>query len=328
MPPGLLTSSACRSSFLGVALLVAATLAANLWAPTARSAPDRRLAITIDDLPFLAGDLSPESIDRGTEQLLAALTSHGAPAIGFVNEIKLAEGGGTDAQVGRLRRWLDAGLQLGNHTHSHRSLANTPIADYEADVLRGEAVTRGLLAERSLTPKYFRHPYTNTGPTADVKARFEGFLSQHGYQVAPFTIEHADYVFNRVWRDLRRAGDRDGLTRLRRDYLAHLDTMTAYFEGLSAKVFGREVAQVLLTHANEINAACLDEMLARLKARGYRFISLDEAMRDEAYRTEDRFVGSFGPSWLHRWGIARGFPVSMRDEPDPPQWVLDAYQDK
>ena len=49
-------------------------------------------------------------------------------------------------------------------------------------------------------------------------------------------------------------------------------------------------------------------------------------MQDEAYGTEDRFVGTFGPSWLHRWGIARGIPVSMRDEPDPPTWVMERYQ--
>jgi peptidoglycan-N-acetylglucosamine deacetylase len=90
-------------------------------------------------------------------------------------------------------------------------------------------------------------------------------------------------------------------------------------------VFGREIPQVLLIHANEINAECLDALLARLSARGDRFVTLEDATKDEACKTEDRFVGTFGPSWLHRWGIARGVPVSMRDEPDPPAWVMDAY---
>jgi hypothetical protein len=54
-------------------------------------------------------------------------------------------------------------------------------------------------------------------------------------------------------------------------------------------------------------------------------VTLEEAMRDEACETEDRFVGTFGPSWLHRWGIARRVPVSMRDEPDPSAWVMEAY---
>jgi hypothetical protein len=38
-------------------------------------------------------------------------------------------------------------------------------------------------------------------------------------------------------------------------------------------------------HANDINADCLDEMLKRFAARGYHFVTLDEAMRDPAYQT-------------------------------------------
>lgn len=36
-------------------------------------------------------------------------------------------------------------------------------------------------------------------------------------------------------------------------------------------------------------------------------------------------MGRFGPSWLHRWRVALGLPSKMREEPDPPQWVLDRY---
>jgi hypothetical protein len=67
-------------------------------------------------------------------------------------------------------------------------------------------------------------------------------------------------------------------------------------------------------------------VLDRLAARGYGFVSLDAALRNDAFRTPDRFVGNFGPSWLHRWRVALGLPSRVRDEPDPPQWVLDAYQ--
>jgi hypothetical protein len=49
-------------------------------------------------------------------------------------------------------------------------------------------------------------------------------------------------------------------------------------------------------------------------------------LRDSAYHTPDRYVGRFGPSWLHRWRVGLGLPSRLRDEPDPPQWVLDRYQ--
>ncbi len=285
------------------------------------------MAITIDDLPFVgAGALPPDEVDARTDRLLATLRAHKVSAIGFVNEGMLEAPLDRDRQRRRLRRWLDAGMPLGNHTFSHRSLSTTPVADYEADVLRGEAVTRPLMAARGLTLTWFRHPFTHTGPTLEVRSRFESFLTKHDYRIAPFTIEHGDYIFDKVRRGLDPATDAETIARLHRDYLDHLDTMATWFEALSMKVFGREIPQTLLIHANTINAEQLDAMLTRLDARGYRFVTLEAAMTDEAYLTEDRFVGTFGPSWLHRWGIARGIPVSMRDEPDPPKWVMARYE--
>jgi hypothetical protein len=83
---------------------------------------------------------------------------------------------------------------------------------------------------------------------------------------------------------------------------------------------------VLLLHASALNAESLDGVLAALAARGYRFVPLDEALRDGAWGTPDRYVGRYGPSWLHRFQLAMGRPLSVAEEPDPPQWVLDAYK--
>ena len=97
-------------------------------------------------------------------------------------------------------------------------------------------------------------------------------------------------------------------------------------EGLARRTFGREIPQVLLLHASALNADTLDAVMAGLAARGYRFVPLDEALADEAWRTPDRYVGPYGPSWLHRFQLAKGRPLSVAFEPDPPQWVQDAYR--
>lgn len=101
-------------------------------------------------------------------------------------------------------------------------------------------------------------------------------------------------------------------------YLDHLDVAFEVAEALSRETFGREIAQVLLTHANAINAACLDRILGRLAARGYRFITLEETMRDVAYGTKNGYEGDYGVSWLHRWRAGLGLESRLRDEPDPP----------
>lgn len=287
--------------------------------------PRRTVVLTFDDLPLVPpADLA--ATQRVTDALLCVLTKHQAPSAGFVNEDKVHVPGEVDERIALLERWLDAGAVLGNHTYSHSNLRDVPLAAYEDDVVRGEVITRRLLAGRGISTLYFRYPYTNTGPTKEVKESFEAFLRSRGYANAPFTVEHADYAYNLLWLDARSRGDAEGAARVRDAYLEHLDRAFAFFEELSRDTFGREIPQVLLIHANEINADCLDEMLGRLEARGYAFVSLEDALLDPAYGLPDEYVGRFGPSWLHRWRVGLGMPSRLRDEPDLPEWALRAYQ--
>jgi peptidoglycan/xylan/chitin deacetylase (PgdA/CDA1 family) len=69
-----------------------------------------------------------------------------------------------------------------------------------------------------------------------------------------------------------------------------------------------------------INADCLNDLLQRLEARGYRFVTLDEAMSDPAYRTRDTLVTKSGPTWLWRWMKSKGMAIGFRGDPDPPEW--------
>ena len=58
---------------------------------------------------------------------------------------------------------------------------------------------------------------------------------------------------------------------------------TAFAEDISSQIFGRDIPQVLLLHANDINADCLTELLERFQTRGYTFVTLDEAIADAAF---------------------------------------------
>ncbi len=73
----------------------------------------REVAITFDDLPALGQLPQMRSI---TERLLKTITENKIPAIGFVNEGKLHFAGEQEARTALLQMWLDAGLELGNHT--------------------------------------------------------------------------------------------------------------------------------------------------------------------------------------------------------------------
>src|SRR6202162_2395790 len=293
--------------------------------------PQRTVAITVDDLPgaivgndFAMGDL--KELQKINRAIPAILKSHHAWAIGFVNERKLQVQNERDARAELLQMWLDAGLALGNHTFSHADFQITPLAKYEDETIEGEVVTTALLKAQGQTEKYFRHPYLNTGPTAEAKTAFEVFLKERGYTIAPVTVEDADYVFNDVLGYAVEKKDKKMAVRAKKEYLEYVDTTFDYSEGLSRDLFGREVPQTLLIHDNQLNSECLDALLAQIEHRGYKFISLDQALADRAYSTADNYVGATGISWLLRWRVALGQPANSQQGPEPPAWANSIFE--
>jgi peptidoglycan/xylan/chitin deacetylase (PgdA/CDA1 family) len=126
----------------------------------------RAVAVTFDDLPATRGSLA--TMEDITSRLLRTLGAEQVPAIGFVNEIKLfGVSDQTESRIALLEAWLDAGLELGNHTYSHVSIDTVPFEVYKANLIRGETVTRRLLESRGRKLRYFRHPQLRTGPTPE-----------------------------------------------------------------------------------------------------------------------------------------------------------------
>lgn len=293
-------------------------LRGGVSAPAPQAAAGRAIALTFDDLPATRAAHLADTRDV-TARLLAHLGRHQIPSIGFVNEVKLDVPGEEAARRALLEAWLDAGHDLGNHTYSHVRLYDTPLAAYQADVLRGEQVTRALMAARGRPLRYFRHPTLNTGPDLPTKRAFERFLADHGYVVAPVTIDNDEFLYAAAYDRARARGDQARMDSVGHDYVRYMTDTFGFYEGLSRQVLGREIPQVLLLHANALNAEYLDELIVELKGRGYRFVSLDDALADSAYQLPDEYVGPRGPSWIHRWAVTRG---QVPDEqPAVPDWV-------
>ena len=158
------------------------------------------------------------------------------------------------------------------------------------------------------------------------KLAIEEFLRARGYQIAPHTIDSSDFIFNAAYMAALNANDQVLATRLRTAYLDFVIGATEFAERVTPRIFGRDIPQTLLLHANDINADSLDALLKRLKECGYRFVTLDSAMRDPAYKTKDTLVTKFGPTWLWRWRSSLGVTVSFQDDPEPPDWVVELYR--
>jgi peptidoglycan/xylan/chitin deacetylase (PgdA/CDA1 family) len=286
---------------------------------------DRRVAITIDDLPYAGGpDSLPEMRDV-TDALLGVLQAHQVPASGFVIGSRVLVAHQMAARLDLLRRWTRAGMRIENHSFSHESVNAVSPRWYCDDVVRGELVVH--LVEPGDSATFFRPPFNNTGTDSTTRAAVQRCLGDRGYRLAPFTVEASDYLYNTIYRDALLHGDTSMADRAAQAYLENTSQSMAFFETLARETFGRPIPQILLIHANTLNAARLDDVLTMLERRGYVYVSLAQATSDASYATPDGYYGTYGPSWLHRWRMGLGLSDRRRNEPRVPDWALHRYRE-
>jgi len=310
--------------FRNTAVLVIAALTALATFSPAQAREQKQVAITFDDLPVASTIQTDEGWAEITRKLLGTMKRNKLPVVGFVNEGKLYSNDKLNPKrVALLKAWLDADLELGNHTFSHRSLNSTPLAEFQSDVLRGENILHEMTKAKRAKLRYFRHPFLHTGRSLETRQAFESFLNSHGYTVAPVTIDNSEWIFARAYDNARDANDLDAMNRVAAAYIPYIESYFAHFENLSDKLFGRQIKHVLLLHANAINADHFGELVAMMKKRGYKFITLEEALTDTAYRSTDTTTGAYGISWIDRWALTRNVPAGFfKGEPRTPEFVL------
>jgi peptidoglycan/xylan/chitin deacetylase (PgdA/CDA1 family) len=307
---------------LFVVILCTLWVVVNSNALKAAEKPDRQVAITIDDLPAgAANSMSGAAIAEMTSKLLTTFRDRKVPVVGFVNEKKLYKSGEVDARINTLRMWLDYGFELGNHTYSHSSLNQVGLKAWEDDVIQGENVTRLLLAEHHMPLRYFRHPFLDTGRDLETRRQAEAFLVGRGYRIAPVTLDAWDWMYAPVYDDAKERGNTALQEELVHSYLAYSDSVFAYSEQLAQQTIGYEPKQILLLHGNQLEADHIGELLDVMRRRGYRFVSLEDALSDQAYSLPDTYVGEEGTGWLDHWAITLGKPP--QGAPVFPQWVSD-----
>ena len=299
-------------------LIAAITMAACFTA----AAQQRSVAITIDDGPAVNEGKDLGNFQRIARGLLSSLEIEKVPATIFINERQLNVQGQRDGRAAVLAQWLDAGYDLGNHTYSHPSANKVPVWQFQDDLVRGDVIMRSLMEERGRKMVWFRYPFLDSGMTAEAHQAIVDFLEQRHYRVAHVTVDYKDYSFAGVYTRLLRAGDAETADRVKKAYLDQVDVGFEHAEKASQEVFGREIPQILLIHCNELNSVTLRESIARMRKRGYNFVTLDEATKDEVHQRPDTFTGS-GGSWLSRSAKAMGKQITVGSEPRMPQWITD-----
>jgi peptidoglycan-N-acetylglucosamine deacetylase len=287
---------------------------------SAGSAQDKQIAVTIDDFPLNGPDIGLARLRTMTEKLLAAIQKNKVPVVGFVNESLLYVPGEIDARIAILRLWPQAGVELGNHTFAHLGFKDASLAQYEDNFIAGETVTKRLMKEKGRDLRYFRHPFLQMGNTRDLEKSFEDFIGARGYKIAPVTIDTMDWMFLAAFEDARKQNDARMLARVSDDYLKFAESKFDFCEHESSGLFGRQIRHILLLHANELNAENLDRLFAMIRARGYAFVTLEQALSDPLYRIPEKYDPI--SDWLNLWAFNEGKDFKP---PPPPDYIQKAY---
>lgn len=276
----------------GMALCLGAgsAQAAKQSAPTAPAAgqttasyaplkPHPIVALTFDDLPA-AGDLLPGTTRTQTLTQLAneLRANHLQGTYGFVTGSDLQ--GDPDTQEA-LRVWVRAGMNIGNHTWSHPSLTSDSAAEYEHDIAEDEPALRQYAGGRDW--HWFRFPYLEEGDTLAKRDAVRGWLAAHGYRIAQVTLNFNDDEWDDAYSRCVEKHETADIPWLKQSYMANAVEFIRVGREEEQIAFGHEIPNVLLLHATAFTTMMLPQLIAQLRAEGFRFASLERVERNAAY---------------------------------------------
>jgi peptidoglycan-N-acetylglucosamine deacetylase len=248
----------------------------------ARAQGRKEVAITIDDFPA-HGELPPgmTRVDVARSMIRTLKKEHVPPTYGFINAKKL-EWHPEDIEV--LKVWREAGFPLGNHAYSHPNLTETDAEAFEKDIAANEETLKLLMGRKDW--HWFRYPYLHEGETLGKRREIRRYLQQNGYKVAQVTLDFEDYAWNNPYARCSSKRDEASIAWLKTSYLDNLAEFVNLGEQMSQIVYGRPIKHVLLLHIGGFDSVMLPDLLELLRKEGYRFISLKDAEKDPAYRSD------------------------------------------
>lgn len=258
----------------------------------------RSVAITIDDVPntrlFEASNFS--------SLLQKKLDSLHIPVAIFINEVNLGQPKVLERNKNLLKSWLGKDyITAGNHGFAHKNYVDVGFESFKEDVLKGEIVTKELLKQRHKELKYFRFPFNGAGNDSLEQVKALQFLKEKKYISTPYTVESEDWLHAILYDKALAEGDTKKASWIGSQYVDFTLKLFAYFDTLSSKLYNRSIIQIYLCHDNKLNADYLPIIVNQLKNRKYKFVSLDEAMKDPVYKSPLHYYGKNGFSWVYRW---------------------------
>lgn len=256
------------------------------------------ISITIDDLPFVG-----EYRNFHLNMMIDTMTKEHVPATGFIIAREVHQN-----NWDILRKFRDAGFGLGNHTLSHANLNKMDTRDYIREIQNADDILLPVLTE----PKYFRYPYLAMS-SGQKKEEILCYLAEQNYHVAPITIDSKDFAFNQRLLSVPEMNRRSYLEDLKPFYLDFIWQQTLHAEEHSQFHRNTEQAQILLIHANLLNAYVLPDIIDLYRKNGYQFVSLEDALKTFKHPVQCNKPRVIAQAKLHRQDPSASTMDTSRD---------------
>lgn len=251
----------------------------------------KSIAITFNELPAAEtfGEVHPEAINF---LILQSLKKHEVKATGFVVGVNL------ENQYDLIGQWLNDGHAIGSMTYNYEDLNDLGYQKFIEEVSMGEAELEPMLENFGQKKRYFRFPFLHYGADKESKRQVKGYLQSQNTVIAHASVVPDDQMYNYTLNKMGKVLDSLQYVVLRDEYFNSVFDELERAEVMAQDVAGHQVKQILMLQANRLNAIYLDELLTALEEAGYKFVTLDAALRDDVYAQSESYYGLRGVGYL------------------------------
>ena len=221
-----------------------------------------------------------ENTRENFDKLLNAVKANGLPpTVDFL--------AGDSLDLGLQEEWLRSGNLIGSLSYAGRSPKKGTAQEFIDNLSRNEQEIAPLWSKFQRKQKYFRYPSLKLGVDAQRPREIRAFLKQNGFVEVPATIDARSDYFSQPYCAAQARGDKVCANFIAATFKSMLLDKTQKARAAAQKIAGRDLKQILIIQANQLTSDLMDELLRWYKAMGVRFISIDEALSDPFYATED-----------------------------------------
>jgi peptidoglycan/xylan/chitin deacetylase (PgdA/CDA1 family) len=233
----------------------------------------KEIALTFDDAPVSSSKHFESSLR--TDELIRKLKLLKVPEVMiFANPCKDEKASGA-----QLKKYVDAGHLMGNHTCSHPRLDDVGFSEYSKDAEKADQLLSPLFNGQ----KFFRFPFLNESKDEKLRDQMRGWLKANGYRNGMVSVDNDDYIVSWAINKAKKTGKKIDYKKVEKIFLDHLLGAVEFYDDLAVKNLGYSPKHVILLHEVDATVMFVDVLVTELRQRGWKIISAKEAFGDKLY---------------------------------------------